>query len=87
MTPSAFKFHVSVPRDASLVVVLCDLAAHAAEYAQLDAAGAAGFVARVEAACQAAMAGEGSCGVDVESADGELRMTIAGETVRQPLTA
>jgi hypothetical protein len=88
MTPTSFKFHLSIPRDASLVPVIRDLAAHAAVYTQLDAAAGAQFAARVAAASERALTAEpGACAVDFSCANGELLVTIGGETVRQPLPA
>ena len=87
MTPAAFKFHVSVPRDARLAAVVRDLAVQAASYGKLSEAAGQDFAARVGSASEAAMAGEGSCAIDFECADGELRVTIGGDTVRQAVGA
>lgn len=88
MTPTAFKFHLSIPRDASLVPVVRDLAAHAAVYTQLDTEEVARFAARVATASERALTAEpGACAVDFSCADGELLVTIGAETVRQPLPA
>ena len=87
MTPTSFKFHLSIPRDASLVPAN-DLAAHAAVYTQLDAEAVAEFAARVAAASERALTAEpGACAVDFSCADGVLLVTIGAETVRQPLPA
>jgi hypothetical protein len=88
MTPTSFKFHLSIPRDASLVPVIRDLAAHAAVYTQLDADAGARFAAAVAAASERALTAEpGACAVDFSCADGVLLVTIGAETVRQPLPA
>ncbi len=87
MTPTSFTFHLSVPRDAQLTAVVRDLAAHAVAYTKMDPATGKAFVERVAAATANAMAGPGSCAVDFLCGDGELRVVIGGDTVRQPLTA
>lgn len=81
-----FKLHVSMPRDASLAIVVRDLAAQAVAYARLNAEAGRAFVARAERAGASAMAGAGSCAVDIQCDEAELRATIGGETIRQPLT-
>lgn len=88
MSPSSFKFHLSVPRDASLVPVMQALAAHAAAYVELGAEAGAMFAASVGAASERALTAEpGACTVDFSCDGGELRVTLGAETVRQPLPA
>lgn len=88
MTPAAFRFHLSVPRDASLVPILRDLAAHAAAYARMASETSAAFTARVTAAGERALGAEpGACPVDFACADGVLLVTIGGESISQRVTA
>jgi len=87
MTPTSFTFHLSVPRDALLTAIVRDLAAHAVAYTRMDPSAGKAFVDRVSAITTKAMAGPGSCAVDFQCGDGELRVIIGGDTVRQPLTA
>lgn len=88
MTPKSFKFHLSIPRDARLVPVVRDLAAHAAVYTELGADAGARFAAQVAAASERALTAQpGACAVDFSCENGELVVTIGGETVRQPLSA
>lgn len=86
MTPSSFSFKLTVPVDPRVTDVVADIAAHAAEYAQLEGAAAAGFVDRARAAAGKILEGGGpSCQATFAAADGHLTMTIGGETVSQPL--
>ena len=88
MTPTSFTFHISVPRDALSAPIVQGLAAHAVTYTKMDAASGRAFVERVAVASDRAMSAQfGSCAVEFVCADGELRVLIDGETVRQSLTA
>jgi hypothetical protein len=89
MTPSSFTFKLTVPNDPEGVVVAAAMAAHAVEYAALDAAAGAGFVDRVRATVAQAMQGStgASCLVVFAAADGQLTVTIGGQSVSQPLPA
>jgi hypothetical protein len=82
-----FRLHVSMPCHASLAVVIRDLAAQAVRYTKLNAAVGRTFIARAERAGANAMAGAGSCAVDIQCDGTELKATIGGATIRQPLTA
>ena len=87
MTPSAFTFKVSVPNDPDLAAVVGELAKHAADYANLDAGKAAAFVERTQALAAKALkaAGGGSCTAVISAADGQLTVTIGGESASQSL--
>ena len=89
MTPQAFSFKVTVPPDPDSAGVVAVVAAHAAEYAKVDAAKGAAFVERVRAAvAQAMTSADGKhCAVVFTGADGQLTMTIGGHTVTEPLPA
>lgn len=85
MTPSSFTFKLSVPRDPSLAVVVADLAAHAAKYAEMAAAAGKAFVGSVsEATAEELGVGDGAnCPIVLVSADGELTLTIGERTISQ----
>jgi hypothetical protein len=87
MSPSSFTFKVSVPNDPGLITVVGELAKHAADYAQLDAAQAAAFMERAQALAAAALKGGAeSCTAVIAAADGELTVTIGTESASQPLS-
>ena len=87
MSPSAFTFKLTVPNDPGVAEIVAGVAAHAAEYAQLEAAAAAGFVDRVRKATGRLLQGGGgpACLALFVAADGTLTVTIGGETISQPL--
>jgi len=87
MSPSEFTFKLTVPNDPEGVHVVAIVANHAVEYTNLDKAAGAKFVERVKAAVAAAMKGSSgpSCLVVVAAADGQLTLTIGGQSVSQPL--
>ena len=86
MSPSSFSFRLTVPSDPGVADVVAGIAAHAAEYAQLEGAAAAGFVDRARAAAARVLTSGGpSCQATFAAADGHLTMTLGGETVSQPL--
>ncbi|MCC7126902.1 MAG: hypothetical protein IT178_18785 [Acidobacteria bacterium] len=87
MSPDSFHFTVTVPGDPRLVGVVRDLCAHAAGYARLSSEAAAALAARVSAAAEEATAGRHDvmCPLDFACDAGELRVTVAGQTITQPL--
>ncbi len=89
MTPSSFTFNLTVPRDPALAAVVTGVAAHAVTYAEMDKPAGAEFVKKVAAASALELGADGvsSCPVVVTSADGELRLTIGGQTVSQKISA
>ena len=89
MSPSLFTFKLTVPNDPEGVTVLAAVAAHAVEYANLDAAGGAAFVERVrEVATEALQSATGhSCLAVFAAAHGQLSVTMGGRTAAQPLPA
>ncbi len=50
MSPASFTFKLTVPNDPEGVTVFAAVAAHAVEYAKLDAAAGAAFVERAREA-------------------------------------
>ena len=89
MSPSSFTFKLTVPNDPEGVIVVAAVAAHAVEYAQLDAAAGAAFVERVRAvARQALQSATGhNCLAEFAAADGQLTVTIGDESASHPLPA
>ena len=86
MSPSAFTFKVSVPNDPRLATVIGELAKHAADYAQLDDGAAAAFVQQAEAVVAKALkAGGPAITAVIAAADGQLTVTVGGESASHPL--
>jgi hypothetical protein len=77
-----------VPGDDRLLGVVRDLCAHAASYATLAESAGKAFCDRVRRRRRGR--GEGRrrpCPMVFDCSGGELRVTIAGQTIVQPLTA
>ena len=89
MNPSSFIFKLTVPNDPEGVTVVAAVAAHAVEYAKLDAGAGAAFVERVrDVARQALLSAAGhNCLAVFAAADGQLTVTIGGESASHPLSA
>ena len=89
MSPESFNFTVTVPGDARLVGVVRDLCAHAVGYAKMPEVAGAALCERVAAAAAEAVASnpDVACPLDFTCAGGELRVTVAGQTITQPLNA
>jgi len=89
MTPGAFTFKLTVPRDPALAVVVSDLVQHAVGYAGMNEEGGAGFVKKAKAAIAAELApgAPPHCLVVIAAAGGELRVTIGSQTISEPIAA
>ena len=89
MTPAAFTFKLTVPNHPEGISVLAALAAHAVEYANIDAAAGAAFIERVRDAASKAMAPStgASCLAVFNAANGQLTLTIGNQSASQPLPA
>ena len=89
MSPESCKVTVTVPGDARLVGVVRDLCAHAVGYAKLPEAAGAALCERVAAAAADSVATNphAECPLEFTCADGELRVSIAGQIITQPLNA
>jgi hypothetical protein len=89
MTPSSFTFKLTVPSEPEGVTVVAAMAAHAVDYANVDAAAGAAFVQRVrDVASQALKSSTGpSCLAVFAAANGELTVTIGGASASQSLPA
>ena len=89
MSPESFNFTVTVPGDARLVGVVRDLCAHAVGYAKLPEAAGASLCERVAAAAADCVATRphAECALEFTCAEGELRVSVAGQIITQPLNA
>ena len=89
MTPSAFTFKLTVPNDPEGVIVVAAVAAHAVEYAKLDGSAGAAFVERVRGVARHALtsAPGASSLVVFAAANGQLTVTVGGQSASQPLPA
>ena len=90
MTPQDFTFKLTVPNDPEGATVVAVVAAHAVEYAGIEGAAGAAFVERVRAAAAKvlkAAAARTDAWPSFAAADGQLTVTIGGESVSQPLPA
>ena len=89
MSPESFNFTVTLPGDHRLVGVVRDLCAHAVGYAKLPADAGASFCDRVADTALRAVAGSPGtpCALVFDCTEGELRVTVAGQTLTQPLVA
>ena len=87
MTPQAFSFKLTVPADPEGATVVAVVANHAVEYSKIDAAKGAAFVERARTAAAQALtqAGGKHCLAVIAAADGQLSVTIGGQTVSEPL--
>jgi hypothetical protein len=89
MTPQAFSFRLTVPTDPDGATVVAAVAAHAVQYSGADAAAGAAFVERVRAAAtQALQSASGhNCLAVIAAKDGQLTVTMGGQSVSVPLPA
>ena len=87
MTPAAFTFKLSVPRDAALAEVVSDLVQHAIGYAGMNENDGVDFMKKVKAATTTELAGgQGHCVIVIAAARGELKITLGSQTVSQPIS-
>jgi hypothetical protein len=89
MSPSSFTFKLTVPNDPEGVTVVAAVAAHAVEYAKFDAAAGVAFVdrARQLAAGVLRSANGHNCLAVFAAANGELTITMGGQSASHPLPA
>lgn len=89
MTPQAFSFKLTVPNDPAGATVVAVVATHAVQYAGLDAGAGEAFVEKARAtAVQVLKTAPGhNCEAVVAAKDGQLTVTIGGQTVSHPLPA
>src|SRR5262245_43718689 len=86
MTPTDFAFTLTIPRDVRFATIVKDVAAHVVTYSAMDASHGKALVDHVAAAAERVLThgrrGE-PCEVHFACDHGEVRVTMAGETVRQ----
>jgi hypothetical protein len=89
MTPSEFTFKLTVPNDPEGVQVVAAMTVHTVEYATLEAAVGAAFVERVRAHLAAIFNSKTGtpCLVVFAAANGQLTVTVGGQSISQPLPA
>jgi hypothetical protein len=89
VSPESFNFTVTLPGDHRLGGVVRDLCAHAVGYARLPEDAGASFCDRVADVALQAVASrpEAPCSLIFDCTGGELRVTVAGQTLTQPLVA
>jgi hypothetical protein len=89
VSPESFNFTVTLPGDHRLIGVVRDLCVHAVGYARLSPDAGASFCDRVADAARQAVADQpdASCRLVFDCTKGELRVTVGGRTLTQPLVA
>jgi hypothetical protein len=88
MSPSSFTFKLTVPNGPEGVAVVGVVATHTVEYVNLDAAAGVAFVTRVHDVAALVLEAANAPAVAVfAAANGEVTITIGGESVSQSLPA
>ena len=90
MTPTSFTFLLTLPCDARFVPILREVAMQAVTYSAMEKAIGADFVDRVAAAGFEALSlgpSGAECQVRFACDQGELRVEVGGEHIRQPLAS
>jgi hypothetical protein len=88
MSPTEFTFELTVPNHPEGAEVVAIMAAHAVDYAGLDAAAGPAFVKRVRAAALQVLNGGGpACLVIFRAAAGQLTVTLGNQSISQSLPA
>ena len=89
MTPTSFTFKLTVPNDPEGAAIVAIMAAHAVEYAAIEASAGAAFVERVRAAALPALKDTSALGCPVEfsAENGKLTVTLGGKSLSEPLPA
>jgi hypothetical protein len=89
MTPQDFTFKLTVPNDPEGATVVAVVTTHAVEFTGIEGAAGAAFVARVRAAAATVLksAGEKPSLVVFTAANGQLTVTVGGQSVSEPLPA
>lgn len=87
MSPHEFTFKLTVPNDPEGATVVAAMAAHAVDYANIDAAKGAAFVERVRSTAAQALQPGGSshCVVVFGAAGGSLTVTIGTHNISEML--
>ena len=89
MNPQDFFLKLSVPNDPAGVDVVVAVARHAATYANIESSKGAAFVDRARAAATLVLTGgtPSHCAVTCAADQGQLMLTMGGQTVSEPLPA
>ena len=90
MSLTAFSLTLTVPCDARFVPIVRDLAAHAVAYAEMDQTLGSAFVGHVTTTSERDSARGGHLAayeVRFTCEDGELRVSMGSETLRQRIAA
>ncbi|HEX8028387.1 MAG TPA: hypothetical protein VF491_08000 [Vicinamibacterales bacterium] len=89
MSPTSFSFKLTVPNDPEGATVVALMAAHAVEYAAIEAAAGEAFVERVRAMALPVLKGGGTdgCHVAFTAEQGRLTVTVGGHSLSEPLPA
>jgi hypothetical protein len=89
MSPSEFSFKLSVPNDPEGATIVAVVAVHAVDYAGIQGAAGAAFVERVRSVAAECLQDTAAkpCQIVFAAANGQLTVTIGGQSVSQPLPA
>ncbi|MEO7158512.1 MAG: hypothetical protein ABI039_13170 [Vicinamibacterales bacterium] len=89
MTPTSFSFTLTVPNDPEGATIVAIMAAHAVEYAAVEASAGAAFVERVRAAALPVLnsSDPSGCPVVFSAEDGRLTVTFGDQSLSEPLPA
>ena len=89
MTPTAFTFKLTVPNDPEGASIVAIMAAHAVEYAAIDASAGAAFIEKVRAVALTVLKGDDpmECPVVFSAESGRLTVTLDGQSLSEPLPA
>lgn len=87
MSPSEFTFKLTVPNAPEGASVVAVVAAHAVEYAKIEAGAGAAFVERARSSAAQALASASGTHTVVAftAAGGTLSVTFGSQTVSEPL--
>ena len=89
MSPTSFTFKLTVPNDPEGASIVAVMAAHAVEYAAIEASAGAAFVERVRTAALPVLKSSDSMGCPVvfSAGHGRLTVTLGDQSVSEPLPA
>ena len=80
---------LTVPNDPEGASIVAIMAAHAVEYAAIEASAGAAFVERVRAAALPVLTGSTAlgCAVEFSAENGQLTVTLGAQSLSEPLPA
>ena len=87
MSPSEFTFKLTVPADPEGASVVAIVATHAVEYTNIDKAAGAAFVEKLRGFAATALKGSTGphCLIVFAAGNGQLTVTIGGQSISHPL--